>query len=93
MAAWSEARERFDWSTMDRYVMHQVSEVHTNAIVKAAKLDRSRIPLTYPRFGNVGPASIPITLAHEAPNLAPGDRVLLMGVGSGLNTAMLELAW
>ena len=25
--------------------------------------------------------------------LARGDRVLLMGVGSGLNTAMLELAW
>ncbi|WP_225755697.1 3-oxoacyl-ACP synthase III [Actinotalea sp. Marseille-Q4924] len=93
MAAWQEARERFDWSAMDRYVLHQVSDVHTNAIVKAAKLDRSKVPLTYPRFGNVGPASIPITLAHEAPNLSPGDRVLLMGVGSGLNTAMLELAW
>ena len=78
---------------MDRYVMHQVSDVHTDAIIKAAKLDRARVPLTYPRFGNVGPASIPITLAHEASSLTPGDRVLLMGVGSGINTAMLELAW
>ena len=26
-------------------------------------------------------------------NIAPGERVLLMGVGSGLNTAMMELAW
>ncbi|MBX9245804.1 3-oxoacyl-ACP synthase III [Actinotalea ferrariae] len=93
MAAWNEARQHFDWSAMDRYVTHQVSDVHTNAIIKAAKLDRSRVPLTYPRFGNVGPASIPITLAHEAPSLSPGDRVLLMGVGSGINTAMMELAW
>jgi 3-oxoacyl-[acyl-carrier-protein] synthase III len=61
--------------------------------VKAAKLDRSRVPVTYPKFGNVGPASIPITLAEEAPKLRSGDRVLLMGVGSGLNTAMMELAW
>lgn len=93
MAAWKEARDHVDWSAMDRYVLHQVSDVHTNAIVKAAKLDRSRIPTTYPLRGNVGPASIPITLAEEAKTLSPGDKVLLMGVGSGLNTAMVELAW
>lgn len=93
MAAWNEAREHVDWSAMDRYVTHQVSDVHTDAIIKAARLDRSRVPRTYPRFGNVGPASIPITLAHEVPSLSPGDRVLLMGVGSGINTAMMELAW
>ena len=78
---------------MDRYITHQVSSVHTNAIVKAAKLDRSRVPITFPRYGNVGPASIPITLAEEQATLKQGDRVLLMGVGSGLNTAMMELAW
>lgn len=93
VSAWREAKRDWNWSDMDRYIMHQVSDVHLNAIVKAARLDRSRIPLTYPRFGNVGPASIPITLAAEAPTLRPGNRVLLMGVGSGLNTAMMELAW
>jgi acyl-CoA:acyl-CoA alkyltransferase len=92
-AAWNEAKRDWNWSDMDRYIMHQVSDVHTNAFVKAAKIDRSRIPLTYPKLGNVGPASIPITLAAEAETLSRGDRVLLMGVGSGINTAMLELAW
>ncbi len=92
-AAWNEAKRDWNWSDMDRYIMHQVSDVHTAAFVKAAKIDRSRVPLTYPRFGNVGPASIPITLADEAQRLSPGDRVLLCGVGSGINTAMLELAW
>ena len=78
---------------MDRYITHQVSSVHTNAIVKAAKLNRTRVPITFPRYGNVGPASIPITLVEEQATLKKGDRVLLMGVGSGLNTAMMELAW
>ncbi|MFG6402015.1 3-oxoacyl-ACP synthase III [Microbacterium sp. P04] len=92
-AAWREARTDWSWTGMDRYITHQVSAVHTNAIVKAIGLDRSRVPVTYPRLGNVGPASIPITLAEEQATLAKGDRVLLMGVGSGLNTGMLELAW
>jgi 3-oxoacyl-[acyl-carrier-protein] synthase-3 len=93
VSAWKEASSEWDWTTMDRYITHQVSSVHTNAIVKAAKLDKDRVPLTFPRFGNVGPASIPITLVEEQKTLKKGDRVLLMGVGSGLNTAMMELAW
>ncbi|MGZ0711928.1 3-oxoacyl-ACP synthase III (plasmid) [Coraliomargarita sp. W4R53] len=93
VSAWKEAASEWNWSSMDRYITHQVSSVHTNAIVKAAKLDRSRVPVTYPELGNVGPASIPITLAAEQETLKRGDRVLLMGVGSGLNTAMMELAW
>jgi 3-oxoacyl-[acyl-carrier-protein] synthase-3 len=93
--AWNEAKGEFDWAGMDRYVLHQVSDVHTNAFVEAVGIDRDRVPTTYQRYGNVGPASIPITLAEEAAEgrLRPGDRVFLGGVGSGLNTAMLELAW
>ncbi|WP_150308472.1 3-oxoacyl-ACP synthase III [Planctomonas psychrotolerans] len=91
--AWNEAKDSWDWATMDRYILHQVSDVHTNAIVKAAKLDKDRVPRTYPMLGNVGPASIPITLAGEAGSLDKGQRVLCMGVGSGLNTAMTEIVW
>jgi 3-oxoacyl-[acyl-carrier-protein] synthase III len=91
--AWDEAKTEWDWATMDRYITHQVSAVHTDAIVKAAGLDRKRVPITFPHLGNVGPASLPITLAAEASTLRRGDRVLCMGVGSGLNTAMTEIAW
>lgn len=93
VSAWTEAKRDWNWSGMHRYILHQVSDVHTDAILKATGIDRSRVPLTYPKFGNVGPASIPITLAAEAETLKPGDRVLLMGVGSGLNTAMMEIVW
>ncbi|MFB2582999.1 3-oxoacyl-ACP synthase III [Herbiconiux sp. P15] len=92
-SAWRDASEDWNWSKMDRYITHQVSRVHTNAIVDAVGLDKAVVPVTYPTWGNVGPASIPLTLAAEESKLQRGDRVLLMGVGSGLNTAMMELAW
>lgn len=91
--AWHEAAGDWDWDAMDRYITHQVSRVHTDAIVKAVGLDRKRVPTTFPHLGNVGPASIPITLVEEQDSLRAGDRVLLMGVGSGINTAMMELQW
>jgi 3-oxoacyl-[acyl-carrier-protein] synthase-3 len=93
VSAWTEAKRDWSWSNMDRYILHQVSSVHTNAIIKATGMDKTKIPLTFPTLGNVGPASIPITLAQEASTLKSGNRVLLMGVGSGLNTAMMELVW
>ncbi|NOJ60356.1 3-oxoacyl-ACP synthase III [Arthrobacter sp. 260] len=91
--AWNEAQEEWNWTKMDRYITHQVSSTHTNAIVEAIDLDPSRVPMTFQKWGNVGPASLPMTLAAEAQTLTSGDRVLCMGVGSGLNTAMLEIAW
>lgn len=93
-AAWEEAHaDGWNWQNMDRYVMHQVSNIHTNSIAKAAELDMDRIPKSYPELGNVGPASLPITLAREVDTLEKGDRILCMGVGSGLNTAMMEILW
>nr|MDQ3325157.1 3-oxoacyl-ACP synthase III [Actinomycetota bacterium] len=47
----------------------------------------------FPMYGNIGPASVPYTLAKEAQDLEPGDRVLLMGIGSGLNASFTELCW
>ncbi|WP_205787302.1 3-oxoacyl-ACP synthase III [Specibacter cremeus] len=92
--AWHEAhRDGWNWRSMDRYVTHQVSNSYTNAIIKAVNLVKSRVPVTFPKWGNVGPASLPMTLAQESQTLAAGDRVLCMGVGSGLNTTMMEIAW
>jgi 3-oxoacyl-[acyl-carrier-protein] synthase-3 len=91
---WTEAGEEFDWhGGMSRYVMHQVSKVHTAAMCEKFGIDEARVPKTFPTRGNLGPASVPFTLATEQDALVDGDRVLLMGVGSGLNTACLEIEW
>ncbi|REE03317.1 3-oxoacyl-ACP synthase III [Citricoccus nitrophenolicus] len=93
MDAWNDVPADWGWATMDRYVTHQVSRLHTDSITEATGLDPSLFPVTFPELGNVGPASLPITLAREVDQLSAGDKVLCMGVGSGLNTAMLEIAW
>ena len=67
--------------------------MHTSKTAEALGLDPSRIPLTFPTFGNVGPAAVAITLAKETDQLERGDRVLMMGIGSGLNMTCLEIDW
>jgi 3-oxoacyl-[acyl-carrier-protein] synthase-3 len=92
-AMWTDAQTEFDWSDMDRYVAHQVSQVFTAAMCRTLSIDPDRVPRSFPTRGNMGPASIPFTLAMQVDALQTGDRVLLMGVGSGLNGCCTELEW
>jgi acyl-CoA:acyl-CoA alkyltransferase len=91
--AWAESAAERGWHDMDCYVIHQVSSVHTASLCERLGIDPDRVPLTFPMLGNVGPASVPITLARRAETLTAGDRVLCMGIGSGLNTAFTEIRW
>jgi 3-oxoacyl-[acyl-carrier-protein] synthase III len=62
-------------------------------LCKRLNIEPEKAPLTFPTRGNVGPASVPMTLAGHASSLSAGDRVLCLGIGSGLNTAAVELVW
>ncbi len=90
---WEEAKSEFDWSDMDCYISHQISKAHFAAMTKVLDIDPTKAPSTFPTRGNIGPASVPFTLALQADSLSAGDRVLLMGIGSGLNAAALEIEW
>ena len=94
---WKEAVATFDWDpeSVDTYVVHQVSKVHTRAVCDTLGLDIGKFPLIYPHFGNIGPAGVPTVLskAVEDGTVTSGQRVMLMGVGSGINAAAAEIAW
>ena len=60
---------------------------------KALDIDQTRVPLTFPNRGNLGPAAIPFTLSGVAGELNQGDRVLLMVIGSGLIASISEIVW
>jgi len=94
---WTESAAEWGWGSdtggVDRYIIHQVSVVHTREICRALDIDPERVPLTFPTRGNMGPASIPFTLAGELGSLSGGDRLLLMGIGSGLNASCVEIVW
>lgn len=94
---WQQAQTEFGWTSdsIDQFAIHQVSELHTQEVARALGFSLNKALLIYPEFGNVGPASIPIVLskAIEAERVAPGDRVVLGGIGSGLNCTAASVAW
>lgn len=91
---WDEAADEFGWNDgIDRYFLHQISQVHTDAICQRLGIDPERVPRSFPEFGNIGPASVAFTLAGDKDKLERGDRVMMMGIGSGLNATCLEVHW
>ncbi len=94
---WAKAQDELGWEVeaLDHVVMHQVSRPHTEHLARALGVALERVPVIYPEHGNVGPASVPMTLARavEDGRVARGDRVAMMGIGSGLNCAMGEVIW
>ncbi|PIQ27961.1 3-oxoacyl-ACP synthase III [bacterium (Candidatus Blackallbacteria) CG17_big_fil_post_rev_8_21_14_2_50_48_46] len=94
---YERAKEQQDWHKKDfrQYIMHQVGEVHLRKCAEILNVPHEKVPRIFPEFGNVGPASIPLTLAKvaEQGEIQAGDRVAFMGIGSGLNCAMMEVLW
>lgn len=82
-----------DFASIEHFIPHQVSMVYTRNFSKITGVGMERIPVSFPDWGNVAAEAVPMTLAHHQEKIARGERVLLMGVGSGLNTAMMEVQW
>ena len=91
------ARLALGWvvGEIDEFVIHQVSRVHTDAMVKAFGIDPAKVLTIFHEHGNIGPASVPIVLSklREMGRLKKGDRIALLGIGSGLNCSMAEVVW
>ena len=81
--------------TTDRFICHQVGSVHRRKLYETLGLDVSKDFSTFETLGNMGSVSLPATLALAAQQGAvkTGDRVGLLGIGSGLNCLMLALEW
>ncbi|MET0807217.1 MAG: 3-oxoacyl-[acyl-carrier-protein] synthase III C-terminal domain-containing protein, partial [Pseudoxanthomonas sp.] len=80
---------------LDQFVIHQVSQVHTQACIKAFGIDPKKVLTIFGEHGNIGPASVPIVLSKlkQLGRLKKGDRIALLGIGSGLNCSMAEVVW
>lgn len=80
---------------IDKVICHQVGKGHREQVLKALGIPLEKDFITYPYLGNIGTVSLPITaaLADERGFLQRGDRVGLLGIGSGLNCLMLAVDW
>ena len=95
--AWAATRQELAWTNacVDRAFCHQVGSTHRDRLYEALGLDTALDFSTFESLGNVGSASLPITLAMgiEQRPPTPGERIALLGIGSGLNCIMLGLSW
>lgn len=94
---WAEMKRSLGWQneSVDKVFTHQVGKAHRKLLLERLGL---REELDYPTvelLGNTGAAALPtaVALGVGAGHVAPGDKVALLGIGSGLNSVMLGLEW
>ena len=94
---WERFCAELNWSsaTVNRVVCHQVGSAHQQAILKELAIDPAKDFTTYQFLGNIGTVSLPITaaIAAERRVINTGDKVAMLGIGSGLNCMMLGVEW
>ena len=94
---WSLFKQTSGWdeTTPDVICTHQVGKAHTALLYQTLGLDLNKDYPTYPILGNCGSASWPVTCAkaEEVGRLAYGNKLAVLGIGSGLNSTGLAIQW
>lgn len=80
-------------TTIHHSICHQVGQRHQTELYKAIGLNLENDFSSFQLLGNVGSASVPITLAMalEQRKIQPGHTVGLLGIGSGLSSIILAM--
>lgn len=94
---WQDTKGALGWSNadVDKAFTHQVGRAHRKLLYERLQLDPAIDFATVEYLGNTGAAALPTawSLGIEQSRLSAGDRVALLGIGSGLNALMLGLEW
>jgi 3-oxoacyl-[acyl-carrier-protein] synthase-3 len=94
---WQSFERETGWnkSTPDRFICHQVGSTHRRKLYETVGLDLAKDFSSFESLGNTGSAALPVTLARaiEQGAVCAGQKVALLGIGSGINSLMLALEW
>ncbi|EQC52247.1 3-oxoacyl-ACP synthase III [Bacteriovorax sp. DB6_IX] len=94
---WDKARESLGWNEeeIDLVIGHQVGKAHKEIVLSKLNLHKRPTYDTFPFLGNTGSAALPVTLALKNDNegIKKGDKVVLVGIGSGLSSIVLGVQW
>ena len=94
-AAFADFIAEMNWTAagINRTFCHQVGRTHQKLLLETLGLDPQIDFTTLEHLGNTGSAALPMTAAIgiERGIVKPGDRVALMGIGSGINVLMLGI--
>jgi acetoacetyl-CoA synthase len=80
---------------VDHFIPHQANGVMLQDLVRQSGLQNAHTHMTLDRYGNVGSASVPVTLDEAARSgaLRDGDLVLMAGFGGGMSVGACLLRW
>lgn len=94
---WIKCKDVLNWQNtdVDKIIPHQVGTAHRQAMLTELGLPLDRDFQTFELFGNTGSAALPLTLmkASEAGFFKAGEKLALLGIGSGLTSTMLGMEW
>jgi 3-oxoacyl-[acyl-carrier-protein] synthase-3 len=96
---WQLFLKELGWKriNIDKIISHQVGKAHRESILKGLGYSQD-VNIDFPTFpflGNMGTVSLPLSaaLAEERGFLKRGEKVGLLGIGSGLNCLMMGVEW
>jgi 3-oxoacyl-[acyl-carrier-protein] synthase-3 len=85
------------WQTgqIGKTFCHQVGRAHRKLLLDALGLNPAIDFSTFETLGNTGSVALPITAAMgiEQGHVRPGERVAMLGIGSGINAVVLGVQW
>ena len=94
---WQQFETELGWTTdtVDRCFTHQVGIAHREKLYESIGMSLDKDFSTLETHGNVGSVSLPLTMALgcEQNPPAPGHKIAMLGIGSGLNCIMLGVEW
>ena len=85
--------QNFKEGISDHFINHQVGIHHRDFLYRELELDLTKDHTTFDRYGNTGSAALPLTLFKASQKFRAGDKIKLMGIGSGLHNLVMELKW
>ena len=96
-STWRATRSALGWriEDVDKVFTHQVGRAHRKLLLDRLQVDPALDFPTVEFLGNTGAVALPMTMAIgiERGHLSAGDRVALLGIGSGLSSVMLGVQW
>ena len=89
--------KELNWTrdSISKTICHQVGVAHRKLLFETLRLNESLDFGTFETLGNTGAAALPLTMAiaAERGHFAAGDRIAMLGIGSGINCQMLGVEW
>ncbi|MFD6876778.1 MULTISPECIES: 3-oxoacyl-ACP synthase III family protein [unclassified Streptomyces] len=84
-------RTGLDWDGFAKVLVHQVTVPYLERFAELTGVPARKLVVTVPELGNVASASIGVQLDRVFADLAPGERVLFVGLGGGIS--IMTMVW